>query len=416
MVFLLAMKPSADSKLDRPEVLLHLFEQLADRLDRNELPATIKVKIFPHHKNYLPQMKDRQIRRVSVSSSAACEMYLVDHVESREVFMGRSDRYSFRYQDLPDSLLKLECDQPFKVHRAFGLPTYRYEGDLFVYKDIQKKQVVLVNQVSLESYLRGVVPSEVYTHWPMAMLEAQAVAARTYAMYHKKISEASSKTLFDVDDTILYQAYTGLDKINKKTDAAILNTSGQVLRHQGKLIQAYYHADSGGVTEDARAVWNGSSSSYAVSKVEPYFQGDKGRRSSRWKESLNLRTLSESMISTGQLSQNESIRQIAVSKRTRKSRRVKKVRIKTNRREFDLSYQRFSRFVNFPSSLFRFYHGSNPYTLSVKGYGFGHGVGLSQQGGKYLAETKNWNFRKILKFYYHGVDICQIGLSRQVCL
>ena len=103
--------------------------------------------------------------------------------------------------------------------------------------------------------MEGVVPSEVYSYWPMETLKTQAVAARTYAVYHLARSRQMGRRFWDVDDSIAYQAYTGLSLSNKRTSASVIATRGQIMTYSGKVIQAYYHANSGGITEQAKNVW-----------------------------------------------------------------------------------------------------------------------------------------------------------------
>ena len=81
----------------------------------------------------------------------------------------------------------------------------------------------VVKTMDIEEYLRGVVPSEMSSTWPMEALKAQAVAARTYAMGHLNPARA-----YDVDDTVTYQAFH-LGRTRKRSDEAIKATKGEVL-------------------------------------------------------------------------------------------------------------------------------------------------------------------------------------------
>ena len=117
--------------------------------------------------------------------------------------------------------------------------------------------------LDLEEYLRGVVPSEMPSTWPIEALKAQAVAARTYAM-----SKLNSSRSYDVDDTTAYQAYRS-DRTRESTDKAVKETAGQVLKYGGKLISAVYCASNGGKTISAKQKW-GHEHAYLPAQSDPY--------------------------------------------------------------------------------------------------------------------------------------------------
>ena len=104
--------------------------------------------------------------------------------------------------------------------------------------------------MDIEEYLRGVVPSEVYPSWHAEALKAQAVAARTYGIYHG----AGKRT---IDDTTAYQSYH-TSKIDSRTDAAIAATSGEVLTYNSKIIDAVFSESNGGTCVSAAQQWGSS--------------------------------------------------------------------------------------------------------------------------------------------------------------
>ncbi|MFK4088720.1 SpoIID/LytB domain-containing protein [Kribbella sp. NPDC020789] len=120
----------------------------------------------------------------------------------------------------------------------------RYRGGLRAI-DAPGKHLDTVNVVSLESYLRGVVPREALSTWRPAALQAQAVAARTYSVFHRN---RSAKRAYDLCDTIACQVYGGYDDEKKATNAAIAATAGQVRLYQGKPIIAEFSSSNGGAT------------------------------------------------------------------------------------------------------------------------------------------------------------------------
>lgn len=120
-----------------------------------------------------------------------------------------------------------------------------------------------VKTMDIEEYLRGVVPSEMSSTWPMEALKAQAIAARTYAMSH-----ITPSRVFDVDDTVSYQAFH-LGRTRKRSDEAIKATKGEVLVYQNELAQTVYSASNGGKTVSAKQRWK-NEVPYLIAKVDPY--------------------------------------------------------------------------------------------------------------------------------------------------
>ncbi|TDD60439.1 SpoIID/LytB domain-containing protein [Kribbella antibiotica] len=120
----------------------------------------------------------------------------------------------------------------------------RYRGGLRGI-DAPGKHLDTVNVVSLEHYLRGVVPREALSSWRPAALQAQAVAARTYSVFHRN---RSVKRAYDLCDTIACQVYGGYNDEKNATNAAITATAGQVRLYKGKPIIAEFSSSNGGAT------------------------------------------------------------------------------------------------------------------------------------------------------------------------
>lgn len=125
-----------------------------------------------------------------------------------------------------------------------------YRGAIVVY-NINKKLIV-INDVPLEEYLLGVVPSEMPSKWNIEAHKAQAIAARSYAIANLGKRKHSG---YDLKDTPEDQAYGGATAESLQTTRAVLETKGIVLTYNGKVIPAYYHASSGGHTVGSGAVW-----------------------------------------------------------------------------------------------------------------------------------------------------------------
>ncbi|WP_405056000.1 SpoIID/LytB domain-containing protein [Kribbella sp. NBC_01505] len=135
----------------------------------------------------------------------------------------------------------------------------RYRGGLRAI-DASGKHLDTVNVVSLEHYLRGVVPREALSSWRPAALQAQAVAARTYSVFHRS---RSAKRAYDLCDTIACQVYGGYDDEKKATNAAVTATAGQVRLYKGQPIIAEFSSANGGATAAGKVP-------YQVMKVDPW--------------------------------------------------------------------------------------------------------------------------------------------------
>jgi len=125
-----------------------------------------------------------------------------------------------------------------------------YRGSFLIYNT--GNGLVLINDVDLESYIQGVVPSEMPARWNTEALKAQAIAARSYAVANMG---KRGKLGFDLKDTTEDQVYKGASAETIKTNEVVRATKGQVLVCGDKVIPAYYHASSGGQTLASSAVW-----------------------------------------------------------------------------------------------------------------------------------------------------------------
>ncbi|MCD7879625.1 MAG: SpoIID/LytB domain-containing protein [Candidatus Gastranaerophilales bacterium] len=128
-----------------------------------------------------------------------------------------------------------------------------YRGDFII--NNMGSSATLINDVPLEDYLKGVVPSEMPSKWNTEALKAQAIAARSYAVATTAAGKHASQG-FDLVDTTADQAYGGASVEKAATTKAVEDTKGIVLVQNKKVLPTYYHASSGGQTK----VWDSGSS------------------------------------------------------------------------------------------------------------------------------------------------------------
>lgn len=144
-------------------------------------------------------------------------------------------------------------------------------------------RVLTVNAVGLDDYVRGVVAAEMPSSWPVAALEAQAVAARTYA-----ITTELGASAYDLYDDTRSQVYGGVGAETPATDAAVAATSGQIVTYDGRPAVTYFFASSGGHTESIQNVWPGSTPEpWLVGVPDPY-DGVTGNPYHSWSSTMTL--------------------------------------------------------------------------------------------------------------------------------
>lgn len=147
-----------------------------------------------------------------------------------------------------------------------GLVTFNgrpYRGTLVV--SASGGAIRAVNVVAMEQYLRGVVPSEMPSSWASAALEAQAIAARSYALRSRNPSAP-----YDVYADTRSQAYGGVRAEAPASTAAVTATTGEALTYGGSVVQAYFAASDGGYTESVQNVWGGSPTPYLTGVPDPF--------------------------------------------------------------------------------------------------------------------------------------------------
>ena len=188
-----------------------------------------------------------------VSFTPDCDFVLYAGEESKEYAAGETIEFSADDDIVKKNRVKIEPKNLSgritmnSITRGLGKPAYAGTIELTATKD----GIVVINELPLEEYLYGVVPSEMPAGYPLEALKAQAISARTYA--YKNIQSAGLPSLgAHVDDSVSYQVYNNI-KQDDRTTKAVRETSGQILMYQGKLAQTYYYSTSCGFATDLTA-------------------------------------------------------------------------------------------------------------------------------------------------------------------
>ncbi|MBY0123488.1 SpoIID/LytB domain-containing protein [Bacillus sp. S/N-304-OC-R1] len=154
-----------------------------------------------------------------------------------------------------------------------------YRGSFFLKPNGSK--IEIINFLDMEDYLKGVVPSEMPASFHKEALKAQAISARSYA--------ANTMMLTSTAASQVYRGYTGEDP---RTNAAIKETEGLLVKYNGKPIQTFFFSTSGGRTANVGDVWNSKQENfpYLVSVEDPY----ESSPYSNWTETFSAETLLKS--------------------------------------------------------------------------------------------------------------------------
>jgi len=269
----------------------------------------------------------------------------------------------------------------------------RYRGEIVVTRD-RKGRLIVINELDIEEYLYGVVSREISPNWPLEAAKAQAVAARTFALYQK----FKFRQLFDLDDTVNFQIYGGFNYEHPRINQAIQETRGQVLVYNGELAAAYFHANCGGATEDSENIWSVSF---------PYLRGQpcgfcENSSHSRWVKKFSKKTLQNILYQQGYpIGTILSIRPVNFSP----TGRVKTLEIFHSQGKKIMPAAKFQNLVGSQRLRSLWFAVENTDSHFIfKGKGWGHGVGMCQEGSRKMAEL-GFNYQSILNYYYLGTSI-----------
>ncbi len=303
--------------------------------------------------------------------------------------------------------------------------------------------IAVVNEIYLEEYLKKVVPSEMPPEYEKEALKAQAICARTYA-YIKMQGNNYSQFGAQLDDSISYQVYNNKDS-DARTAAAVQETYGQLLLYEGTPVSTYFYSTSCGTTTDT-AIWGSDpeQTPYLVSvglqpgrktldlssesafssfiKDKDYPSYDSGYSLYRWSVTTNSSILTDNISGVGTVQNIKitergagGVAQTMVVTGTEGEKTISRqdnirsalgdnrlTLIQKNGDESKMSWP------SLPSGFLTIENlGKNDageQTFKIYGGGYGHGVGMSQNGAQGMAKA-GMSCEEILKFFYEGITI-----------
>lgn len=332
-----------------------------------------------------------------------------------------------------------------------GVNGKKYRGSV-LFKRSDNNNMTVINRVNLDEYLYSVVSREMSGGWPIEALKAQSIAARNYAIMNMG---KYKKYGFDLTDDTFSQVYGGYNSEHPNSNRAVDETRGQVMVYSGKIVDALYHSNSGGKTEDSENVWS-NKVSYLRGVDDKYSLGyphdnwsvsmtKEDIQNKLSKKKVNIGTITD--IKIEELSKNDRVIRIKFIG-TNGEKEYTKDSTRTilgldsnyydivkaqgsggseifyiystggNEERSDLSnvYAITSEGIKDISNNTNIYLIGNNDTkqlnlggvvsdkYTINGHGWGHGLGMSQYGAKDMAE-KGFSYEDILKHYYTGIEI-----------
>jgi stage II sporulation protein D len=298
----------------------------------------------------------------------------------------------------------------------------RYRGELSI--SATDSGLLVVNQLPMDSYLRGVVPLEIgnRTAAEMAAVQAQAVAARTYAYKHLTTARA-----FDMYSTVQDQVFGGVDAEKPQSDDAITSTADVVVLYNGQPITTPYHSTCGGSTAGVSEVWYDQPDQPYLRPVSDripgtsHFYCDPSPRFS-WTQSYDgagLRAVMEKYLATYTNAPRANLGKITGVRTEGRSRsgRIAALIIQTGSGSYTLKGNDVRFVLRDPkgtilnSTFFDYTASTNDgevSSLTINGRGYGHGIGMCQWGAIGRARAGQ-DYRRILETYYPGTTIGRIA-------
>lgn len=282
---------------------------------------------------------------------------------------------------------------------AISLNGRRLRGTIEITK--QKDQTLLViNHISLEDYLRGVLSKEAPDYWPAESLKAVAIAARTYAVYQRFTKRDVE---YDVTGDVLSQDYGGKSEEKIATTKAVKATAGIILLAHGRLFPTFYHSTCGGITEHARVMGDfdleplrgGIVCTFCA--ASPFYRWQ--RRLSRADVGWALRKSARGSIGT--------VNGLRVTRRSETGRAQEIAVVGSNQtiRLTGFEFRSIFGFDRIRSAFFSVRPIGESFVLD--GRGWGHGVGMCQWGAAELAR-RGFSAAEILAYYYPGTELATV--------
>lgn len=404
-------------------LLIHMKDESLKDKAQEAVKTNTKEKIIQTNtKENMIQITQQPATRETEKVEPKIRVLLMDsgydtyqHTKVSVLIQGKAVSYTAEDLGKPGEIITLDGGDEgitvTSIQRNYGNPTYK--GMLKIKKAENQEALYLINELPLETYLEGVVPSEMPSSYHQEALKAQAVCARTYAW--KQIEDSClEKYGADVDDSVNFQVYQNQAQA-ETTDDAVACTKGQVMTHNGELIQAYYFSTSAGTTSTDQ-IWGADSAAPYLKSVACRFDQDQPWGS--WKVDIPWEKLADSTA----LYNKGKLQGLLVTKKS-ESGAVTGLTVNTDLGSFlvegEYDVRRFLTPAGcqiiqhdgsttaggnlLPSAYFTMEQKAGS-AVYIRGKGYGHGVGMSQSGADQMA-AEGYTWREILEYFFNEIQI-----------
>ena len=355
--------------------------------------------------------------------------------EAQNKFNGK--HFKFKRIDISEKIIpflrneyvfqKLEGITSISSNENIKINDVEYGKKFYLIKDSYGSWT-LIQKLSFDDYLRGVLPYEIGSNSPIEALKAQAIIARTWAIYNADRFKSDN---YHLCITTQCQVYKPSLNNNLNIENAIRETTNMIMTYNGNPVNAFYHASNGGISAPASESWEMKDYPYFLTKYD-FIGGGNNKFNSFNKNEKSLRNFifdknnkylgskhylfrwTKKIASTQIINlinkQNSSFQKdktidLKIIERG-KSGRVIKLEIRQSGRlePLILNKDDIRKYLKFlPSNLFIIDKLNDDFWVFTGG-GFGHGVGLSQSGAIEMANL-GFNYKRILDHYYEGANI-----------
>jgi spoIID/lytB domain protein len=414
--------------------------------NENTIAAAIKVRDYDYSRVRVLIMNDFFKVRHHNTITLNSEVGLIVRKDNADINIPANQDYSLTKENLKDneriSIRSADDNVEIKVKslkRDIGVPSYKG------YLEIVKKEnsIYLINDISIDEYLKKVVPSEMPSNFELEALKAQAVVARTYTC--RTIASGGELRVFgaNLDDSINYQVYANKNT-SENTDRAVEETKGMRVLYKGEFAQTFYYSTSAGVSTDG-TIWGASEEeipylkSYSISKDKKVLNittnssfkkfidevdekaYEKNYDFYRWEVNTTNKILNDKITKVG------NVLAINITKRG-EGGIVKEIEVVGEDGKYKIkghnsvraalgsnlinviknNGEKVGKFSSLPSSFFYIEtkepDENNIINFKIKGGGYGHGVGMSQNAANEMAHS-GMKYTDIIKFFYEDTDI-----------
>lgn len=272
-----------------------------------------------------------------------------------------------------------------------GVPERRYDDNLIVSNE--NNQLKLINNIEIESYIAGVVQAETWGATKnVDFFKLQAICVRNYLFMNLN---KHKKEGFQMCDGVHCQAYKGRANQVEVMQGAHNSKGEVIIDSSGNLIETLFHANSGGETVNSEDVWS-SALSYLVGKKDTFSVGMKAYE---WEKYIGIRDWKRYFKNKGVDIKGDSITNELINFSQKEGRKKEMLGIPLVQIRKDLGLR---------STFFD----CQPWGGEVKlnGRGYGHGVGMSQEGAINMCD-QGYEYWQVIEFYYTGAKIKRFDIS-----